>query len=714
MPVSRRSVLSAAGIGAAATVLASPAAAGTGPGQFRAGSGTRIVWWGSTTGPVAFAATVLADRLHRMTGRRLPVVRVDGDGYGLGLAADPSAARAAVAAGGLDGAPADSHAVVVTGDAIGLAGVGERACLYAGYELLRRLGARFFAPEFGCYQGSAYQLPRGIELRLPVGTARHRPTWSLRRKYVEEGWSVTADGLRALIDWMATQRLNILVYPYDYQADGVTRYDDMRSVVAPELARRGMVLEVGGHGYQSFLPPDRYPQYYTSGRSVFDVDNDEAVARYVDNVLDYLASRPEIGIFDAWPPDGASWPPAAVSRFGTVSNAEAHVVNTLAAAARRRLPGVRIERIAYGAAVDPPTDGHAFDPDVIVDVAAYGRSYAVPIDDTANRGYATTLRAWRSAHAGPLAVYDYSRRYRWRELPANPLPVLAADAAWYRQLGVDGIGCYAEPATWVVAEPVHLFAAESAWDPTLSAADFRDRYLPDRYGPAAAALGEYLTHTAADPDGIGTAGQAVRFRAAYQEAGRDLRRAAVALPARHPAVPVVATLTDTVELALADVQISVRDQAGDADGAATAAARYRDLTLRYRFTGGQLESSYSASRYGGEVTRAGIAAMYRSPAWGYVRPAALTAAPGTEVGCAVVAQDVDYAGHVVTWRAEPPDGCTVRPDHGSLAPTGPRQPSARLTVAVPDGHAAGTVTLTVTFALDGRVLTRVPVPIDVR
>lgn len=69
---------------------------------------------------------------------------------------------------------------------------------------------------------------------------------------MEEGWSHTVDNLPQLIDWMAKQRLNILVYPYDYVALGLVEWDTWREQLIPELERRDMILEVGGHGYDSF------------------------------------------------------------------------------------------------------------------------------------------------------------------------------------------------------------------------------------------------------------------------------------------------------------------------------------------------------------------------------------------------------------------------------------------------------------------------------
>ena len=44
-----------------------------------------------------------------------------------------------------------------------------------------------------------------------------------------------------------------LVIPTDYQGHGRVKWDNWRDALTPELQKRGILIEVGGHGYQNFL-----------------------------------------------------------------------------------------------------------------------------------------------------------------------------------------------------------------------------------------------------------------------------------------------------------------------------------------------------------------------------------------------------------------------------------------------------------------------------
>jgi hypothetical protein len=717
--LTRRTLLAAtagaaglAGLGALG--VAAPASAGAGRFDLVRGRrpAARLLWWGE---PVArFAAEELARYLRLIGGARLTVAAARLHGTApkraiSGVCAVPAAAGTAVPTGWLataestlDGKVADTLLVDATAARLVLTGVGARATLYAAYELLERLGARFFAPDFAYYQGTAELVPHHDDLGVAAGTAVSSPSFALRRKDVEEGWSINDASLTALLDWMAKQRFGTLVFPYDYQGFGTTRYDDFRSVVAPAAARRGITLEVGGHGYQSFLPRAKYPQYYTSGTNVFDVHVDAAVAQYVDNVVAYLAGRPEIGIFDCWPPDGASWPKAAVQKYGSATNAEVHVVNTLVAALAEAKASVQVERIAYGAGMTPPTDGHAFDPGVLVDFAAYGRSYAVGLDDpssTANAGALASLRTWRAAHTGDLAIYDYSRRYRWREL-GSPLAVLAADAATYAGLQLAGVESYAEAGNWLQFEALHLFTGRSAWDATLSAETFLDEYLPDRFGAGATAMRDYFARTAADPDGL--AGAPAQFHTAYAKAREDVATAAKAAPLPAGAALVLGRLADGSALARADIDLAVAQQSKDDGAAATARDEYRRLTERYRFAGVQLECSYVTDHYGHGVARDAIAAEYRAPTWCYLPDWAIDGAAGDTVELRIVGQPVDFRAHTLTWSLDLPGGVTADRASGTMRISGAEQPSSTVRLRLAPGAAGGDRRITLSFDVAGK------------
>ncbi|MQB02330.1 MAG: DUF4838 domain-containing protein, partial [Actinobacteria bacterium] len=188
---------------------------------------------------------------------------------------------------------------------------------------------------------------------------------------------------------------------------------------------------------------------------------------YVDNVVQYLDQRPEIDVFDAWPPDGAQWPSGAEERFGSIANAHAHVTNQLHAAVEAAGLDVRIEAIAYASHIDPPDPSQMFEPSTIIDFAPYDRSYTTPIyDDTYPRNvfYDELITQWGQEYSGPLAFYEYYRKYSWHSLPVVLPTLIGQEMPYFHSRGISGFGIYSEPADWVTYELTHLLVAELSWD----------------------------------------------------------------------------------------------------------------------------------------------------------------------------------------------------------------------------------------------------------
>ncbi|MFJ3698130.1 DUF4838 domain-containing protein [Streptomyces sp. NPDC090052] len=746
--VRRRGFLAGAAGLAGATVLAPaavPPAAAAAPGEATAPdtaaslpvvSGGRaratVLWWGE--GSARFAATELRDYIRRITGVRLPVRAATPPAAGslpdavTGLVAlragtGPStaipAARLTEAGRELAGAPEDSFTLLGDHRDALLTGAGDRAALYAVYALLERLGVRFFAPAFPAYEGHSEHIPTAGTLALPAVRLTDRPGWELRRQYAEEGYSHTAESLPPLLDWMAKNRLNTYVHPANYLGLGVTTYDSVRTVLRREATRRGIRIETGGHGYDSFLPPEKYPQYYTSGGPLFDIYNPEALDAYIAQVVAFLRDRPEITVFDCWPPDVGRFQQEILDRYGKPANAESVVVNKLARTLRAELPGVRVERIAYNSTIEPPDPDYASDPAVIVDFAPYSRTYDGPLDDPAvpaNAGFAKALTAWRTGFRGSLAMYEYYRRYRWRSQPVHPLATIAGDVRFESHLGVNGIGMYSEPADWITYEHVQSLFAALAWDNGLDAAGYTDGYLRARFGPrAAGTLREYYDLTRTDPDTVGAAALLDR----YDRAGAVLRRAA-GEAASAAARTVISRLGLGIDVARADLRIGlVPDGSAELDAAREA---YRTLLLRNRFNGVVLPNVQTwLRRYGTDIpyddaeVRQEVVDNYASPAAGFGVPGLLTLERGgAAVTLTVVAQDVDFTGHTVRWTASGPDGVRPVPASGSLRADGTRSASERVAVRATADAATGRQRITLEFRLaDGTRLTPAHVDLTV-
>ena len=515
----------------------------------------------------------------------------------------------------LEGVHDDGFAVTVTEAVAVLTGRQERGTVYAAYALLEELGVRFHAPRFRFYGRHAESVRPATDLALPAMDRAESPAIPLRRKAVENGWSHTPATLRALVDWMAKQRLNSLVVPYDYGGLGLVRWDAWRRELLPVLRRRGLDVEVGGHGYESFLPPSRYaeahPEWFPAGRNVFDIRRRRAVETYVGNVVDYLAARPEVSVFHAWPPDRTRWPRSVLRRFGGASSAQAYVHGVLARAVKQRLGGrVRLSGLAYSTATEPPAAEYAYAEDDLVDFAPYNRSYAGPLHSPASAGRSPYWRdlpdRWRAAgYDGEVGVHEYYEKYSWHSLP-NALPnLIAHELPYYQRQGVTAFGTYSEPANWIPYELNHLLTARLSWSGSDEGILDVEDYLDDRYGAAAAQMAGYLrlVEDAArtvftTPAGAYRSRERVeRMRDDYLRARERLLAARFLTTPWTPERFMIDRLLRNLAFAIADTEISYYRLLRMPAAADHARRRTHALLMANRFRGTALQNFQAMRRY---------------------------------------------------------------------------------------------------------------------
>jgi hypothetical protein len=393
----------------------------------------------------------------------------------------------------------DSFTLIAGDDGIILASKTGRGLLYAVYTFLEQIGVRFYAPQFEFYGDHAEYVPTIRLLTVTPFERLEEPDLEFRRKYVEEGWSHTPSNLTQLIDWMAKKKLNTLVYPMDYQGQGLVKWDTWRKQLLPELKKRGMQLEVGGHGYQSFMPKEilekEHPEWFhgpdepVSGKqkrvNVFKITNEEALEAYVTRVTEYLSHYPEIDIFDGWPPDGATWSKNDVDALGGMANAQAYVANRLAERMASAVPHVKLEQLSYVPVVEPPDTNRMYQKDIIVDFALYDRSYSDSIYSKsceANAKYDRNLAEWKTrGFQGHLCIYEYYTKYSWHSLPVL-LPIQICDEIGYlSHYGMNGLGIYSEPANWLTYELIHTLIADLCWKVNIDGKEYLKNYCNDRY-----------------------------------------------------------------------------------------------------------------------------------------------------------------------------------------------------------------------------------------
>lgn len=602
-------------------------------------SETTIFWWSATDSPVTpFAASELRSYLYKMTGVYLKVAPRDEPGCNpdgvLIVYRDYSFPELNCPVLEIQ----DSWNIQVNNGFTFLTGNNPRGTLYAVYAFLEKHGVRFYAPNFSFYQGMAEQVPQRSSIRLLPFEEMQSPSFTYRRKYVEEGWSHTLTTTVALIDWMAKNRLNTLVFPTNYQGMGMTTWDTWRADLIPELKKRGIILEVGGHGYQNFLPPSTYkpvhPEWFGGNQepvvgintnppaNVFRITNNEAMDVFLDNVVEYLQTHPEIQIFDIWPPDGTKWIMSDIDQLGSVPNAQAYVTQKLEERLTELEINVKLEVIAFRLAAEPPTSNYMYSPEVIVDIAPYDRSYRELISDPNNEKnvyFNKLISRWgASGFQGVLSMYEYYRKYSWHSWPNVFSNLIRAEIPYYKSQNINGFGIYSEPDDWVTYELVHYLTAALSWNAQLDSDRFIQSYLWLRYGDAWLKMKSYFSMAEeagrqmfTSPAGeFGNLVTVLQVRDTLFSAQQELIMAGQA--ANQPQAKfLIDALMIVHAYTMNDIDISYYLLQGNQSRSNEAKEKVHSFIEVYRFNGIILQNYFSIFRYDPTITRLSVNWVYK-------------------------------------------------------------------------------------------------------
>ncbi len=381
-----------------------------------------------------------------------------------------------------------------------LEGNSDQAILYAVYDFLERLGCVWLAPDFDHYKGKAEIIPVKKELTFEYnGKISETPALEYRKLDVAGARNNTVENLKQLIEWMPKVRYNTLRLQM-----GKNKWEEWSDELSPEMKKRGVIIEVGGHGYQNFLNANMeggtlfksHPEWFgkdstcnynPSDRLVFNTENPEAVDYFINNVVNYLKSHPEIEIFDLWPPDVGRWLDCPDWKsYGTAQDRQIRLTNKVNAAVKKAGLNVKIEIIAYSFALFP-SEKEVLDRDVLVEICPINQSFEYQINDSAsvtNAEYVNAMMAWRKSFSGNISFYSYYRKQAWRSL-ANIIPhYLQKDMQWIESVPMSGISCYAEQGDWFTYELNHFTLAKLGWDPDINVDSLSAVFYKNRYGQA--------------------------------------------------------------------------------------------------------------------------------------------------------------------------------------------------------------------------------------
>jgi len=266
-------------------------------------------------GPVEqFAAEELCRYFHKITGAELSMTQGGKKIILLGLRKDLPAEALPTPKKGADG-----YTLSVSPDKIIIAGDNPRGVLYGVYDLLERMGCRWYVPKLDPKDPEV--VPNSPNLSVPVGNWSEASPFEDRIYWLSGlAFEVRQKQALAQIDWAAKNRFNILSWqcvPEKIDSD----LAEMQSKgIFAAMEKRGLVLHGPGHSFPYFLSTEKYfkdhPEWFgmRDGKrqphggvwpaTNFCMSNQAAVDQFMANVEEFVKKYPQIKRLDLLPIDG--------------------------------------------------------------------------------------------------------------------------------------------------------------------------------------------------------------------------------------------------------------------------------------------------------------------------------------------------------------------------------------------------------------------------
>ena len=377
----------------------------------------------------------------------------------------------------------EEESILVRGDGrrYAVTGGSSAAVLHAAYALLESLGARWVRPGL---QGEVVRPMEGPPPRMSLCSVP-----AFQRRGLADGclswWPGSAsfrswlEEMRDLVDWMGKMRMNRLFVHFNRVPSG-----DL-SPLLPELQRRGIALELGGHVLPRLLPAgvrDAEPELCRVRDGVRRADgnfctaNPRALRLLAEGARQYAGQLPPADLYHLWPYDAKDDPWCSCPDCRSLSGDE-QMWRAVAAAReglRAARPGARISGLLYHeslGAVDCAPEG------ANLLFAPRERCYLHPLDGDCprNRRYLGHLVDALRRQGGSISVLEYYGDPILFGRPANRVRLVAADMAAYRDAGVQAVSTLVFGALSWWLFPVQLYCyARASWEPASAPAVAQD------------------------------------------------------------------------------------------------------------------------------------------------------------------------------------------------------------------------------------------------
>ena len=403
----------------------------------------------------------------------------------------------------------DNYSIRNVGDSLYVVGCRPRGTVYAVYDLLERLGCRWFAPGYRFYKGLHEYVPRraSLELGLPLDVTE-TPDFKIRSEFPEHSHLHEPDDVVALIDWCAKNRINMVTVRLNELTDV------WYGILEPQCARRDLMLTAEAHGYDRFLSRTTYfpdhPEWFgpVDGEysdhyfDQFTTTNEQALETFKENLREFVRRYPALYSVSAMPNDSPKWTDADLAAHSSkdllyrMYDLICHTVYETNPEMKVSI-GVGVEYFGVSGrdVYEPPTPNVTWHTAVLRRTQKY--AWNDPDSELNHSQYAVAADVTKHlVEQGGTVVWD-SRYAPFRDmaLPGLIYPEqMAAEFRDLKQIGGAGV-CfnYAIIPAWISYELKHILFARLLWKVDAGVDEIMTAYYRDRFPGSPDAMATFYT-----------------------------------------------------------------------------------------------------------------------------------------------------------------------------------------------------------------------------
>jgi len=358
-----------------------------------------------------------------------------------------------------------------------IAGDRPRGTLYAVYEYLESLGAKFLSPDETIIpQKATIGFPKSDKQYVPQLYYRELTYFRVLRKNPEFCARLHVNG-----GYNPTP----VEYGGNYSLIGFC------------------------HTFDFFLPASRYfaehPEWYSeiNGKRIggqfigqLCLTNKEMKKEFIRRVLEEIKRDPNAGLLSVSQNDGAgpctcAQCTAAVKKLGNQTDLMVSFANDVAAAVEKEYPDFMVENLAYTYTRTPPKTVRPRK-NVLIRLCT-GGNFAKPFNSEDNKPMLSDLTNW-SKIVDKMFIWDYTVGFANLQLPYPNTQVLAPNIRTFVANKVIGLHEQGDLYnTQIALQPMKAYMlAKLMWDPSLDAEKLEKDFLNGYYGAAGKYLYSYV------------------------------------------------------------------------------------------------------------------------------------------------------------------------------------------------------------------------------